>query len=59
MGRADRRRGARPLRHALRVRPGEGLWHFQDAYSAAESGDTVRVKAGSYGTQKITTDNSG
>jgi hypothetical protein len=39
--------------------PAKAYGSFQDAYSAAESGDTVRVKAGAYGTQEIATTNAG
>jgi len=39
--------------------PAKAYDSFQAAYSAAEGGDTVRVKAGSYGTQKLTTNHSG
>ena len=39
--------------------PAKAYDSFQAAYSAAEGGDIVRVKAGSYGTQKLTTNHSG
>ena len=37
--------------------PTRAYGSFQDAYSAAEGGDTVRVKAGRYGSQTIATNN--
>lgn len=39
--------------------PAKAYGDFQAAYSAAEGGDEVRVKAGSYGTQTIATTNPG
>jgi hypothetical protein len=38
--------------------PAQAYGDFQAAYSAAEGGDVVRVKAGRYGTQKIATNNA-
>jgi hypothetical protein len=39
--------------------PAKAYGDFQSAYSAAKSGDSVRVKAGRYGKQQITTNNAG
>ena len=39
--------------------PAKAYGDFQAAYSAAEGGDKIRVKAGSYGAQKITSPNAG
>src|SRR4029079_14939335 len=37
--------------------PARAYGSFQAAYSAASGGDTIRVKAGAYGNQDITSDN--
>jgi hypothetical protein len=39
--------------------PAKAYGDFQAAYSAAEGGDSIRVKAGSYGAQKVATTHPG